>query len=70
MSRSNNDPSNPIIEDVYDNQQNNRRSSTPPPKGNVEEPPEVNLEETTTHNPTPGKEKKTENIENKNNPIV
>ena len=37
LSRSDPNPSNPIIEDVSDNQLNNRKiSSTLPPKGNVE----------------------------------
>lgn len=60
-----------MIEDVSDNQQNNKHSSTPPPSnGNVEQPIEVDLEETINHNPTPKKEKNTKNIKNKENPIV
>ena len=63
MSTEDPNPNNPIIEDVSDNQLNNRQiSNTLPPKGNVKEPQEVDLEETSTHNPTPEKEKNTENI--------
>ena len=62
---------NPIIEDVYDNQANNRHlSSSLPPKGNMEEPPKVDLETNSTHNPTPKKEKNTDNTEDKENPNV
>lgn len=65
LSISDPNPSNPIIEDVFHNQPNNRQPSTsPPPKGNVEEPPEVDLGETSNHNLTPQKGKNTENREN------
>lgn len=44
LSRSKNNPSNPIIVYVFDNQLNNRDSSTSlTSKAIVEEPPEVNL---------------------------
>ena len=66
LSRSNNNPSNPIIEKVSDNQPNDKPPSTSlPSKGNVVEPPKVDLGETADHNPSPKKEKNIENIENR-----
>ena len=71
LFRSDPNPANPFIEDVSDNQPNKKQLSTSfPPKGNVEEPPEVDLETTLAHNPTPEKEKNTENTENKENPTI
>lgn len=64
-------PVNPIIEDVSDNQPNNIQPSTSvPSKGNAEEPPKVDLEATSSHNPTPAKERNTENTSEKENPTV
>lgn len=68
LSRSNNNPPNPITVDVSDNQPNNGDSSTPlTTKGTIEKPPENNLGENANLNPTPKKEK---NIENRENPTV
>ena len=36
----------------------------------MEEPPEVDVETTSTHNPTPEKEKNIENIQEKENPVI
>ena len=71
LSRSDPNPTYLVIEDVSDTQLNNRQlSNTLPPKGNVEEPPEVDSETTSAHNPTPEKERNTENTEEKENSTV
>jgi len=71
FSRSKSNPSNPIIEDVYDNQLNNKQPSTSlPSKRTVEEPPKVDLGESVNHDPTPEKEKNIENTGNRENTDV
>ena len=56
---------------MSDNQPNNRQLSTYiPSKGNVEEPPEVEVETTSAHYPIPKKERNINNIDEKENPTI
>jgi len=67
LSRTNINPSNPIIEDVSDNQPNNEQPSTSlPSKETVEEPPKVDLGESANHDSNPEKEKDKENTATRN----
>ena len=71
LSRLKTNPSNPIIGDVSDNQPNKKHPSTSlSPKGTMEEPLEVDLGESSNHNPTSEKEKNIENTKNRENIVV
>ena len=71
LPRTTPNPSNPIIEDVSDNQPNNKQqSNTFPPVGNVEEIVEVSSEIPSNQNFIHEKEKNVEDPKNRENPTV
>jgi len=61
-------PNHPTVENISNSQKPNRQPSTSiPSKGEVEEPPKVEVEATSAHNSTPEKEKSPENTAEKEN---